>query len=63
MINNKPEFDKDKKSCKCPYCDSELKEENINYCFYCKIDIVYCTKCGSPVSSNIEYCPNCGAKL
>lgn len=59
--NNSP--NKNKGFRKCPFCDSELKQENAEYCSYCKIEIRYCSKCGSPVSNNIALCPNCGAKL
>jgi hypothetical protein len=52
------------KPCKCPYCDTEIKEkENAEECSFCKVKISLCSSCGYPVSSHIDKCPNCGNSL
>ncbi|MDD3776642.1 MAG: hypothetical protein PHN32_03445 [Actinomycetota bacterium] len=57
-------MDKDKQSsCKCPYCDAELKLKESPICQVCHIKILHCPECGYPVSNNIDKCPNCGVRL
>ena len=51
------------KPCKCPYCDTELKEKEAEECSFCKVKITLCSSCGYPVSSHIKKCPNCGNDL
>lgn len=63
MLKNDTKNKRKESISKCPYCDSELKDEIQNFCSFCKVKITYCKKCGSPISNNIEYCPNCGEKL
>ena len=57
-------MDKDKQSsCKCPYCDAELKLKESPICQVCHIKILHCPECGYRVSNNIDKCPNCGVRL
>jgi len=51
--------DSKKIKCKCPFCDTDIEEESI-ICSVCKIELIRCKKCGSPMVSNSKKCPNCG---
>ena len=52
-----------KKPCKCPYCDTEIKDKESEECGFCKVKINHCKACSYPISDHIKECPNCGAKL
>jgi hypothetical protein len=54
--------DTKKIKCKCPFCDTEIEEESI-ICSVCKVKIIHCKKCGSPVASNSKKCPSCGESI
>ncbi len=54
--------DKEKMPCKCPYCESELKDDTTDKCSFCNVEINFCSQCSYPVSDKVEKCPNCGAK-
>ncbi len=52
-------------TCKCPYCDAEIKltAENCAICEPCSITIVTCGSCGGTAKEGAEECPACGEPL
>jgi len=47
--------------CTCPFCDSELAEEEAPICRSCGVSFETCPSCGKLTSSNDKSCPHCGA--
>ena len=55
---------KDKRELKqCPFCDEEIRAADYPWCRACGVEIVYCQKCGGPVSVKVDACPHCGAEI
>ncbi len=54
--------DKNKKNqkCKCPFCDIEIEEKELEFCTSCHTPIKYCKNCGTPIPSETTNCPECG---
>ncbi len=50
-----------KPSCRCPYCDRPLSEEE-TVCQPCQTKINFCPHCGKPIPRNTTVCPECGDK-
>jgi nitrogen fixation NifU-like protein len=48
--------------CTCPFCDSELAEEENPICRSCGISFDTCPECGKLVSTKDTKCPHCGAE-
>ena len=49
------------KKCLCPYCDEPLLPKS-SFCQTCKVEVIYCKKCGEPIPKNSDKCPKCGTK-
>lgn len=58
---NRPEATK--RPCCCPYCDAEIGEGVFSYCQACKVEILYCPKCGQAIARDKRLCPHCGADV
>ncbi|MGQ9678612.1 MAG: zinc-ribbon domain-containing protein [bacterium] len=48
-------------SCRCPYCDQPLIEEE--YCKPCGVQIYYCPNCEKPIPQDAITCPECGCEI
>jgi len=48
--------------CTCPFCDSELAEEEAPICRSCGVSFETCPACGKLVSNKDKSCPHCGAE-
>uniref|UniRef100_A0A7C6A8L4 Zinc-ribbon domain-containing protein n=1 Tax=candidate division WOR-3 bacterium TaxID=2052148 RepID=A0A7C6A8L4_UNCW3 len=49
------------KKCRCPFCDGPLLPDS-SFCQTCKVEIIFCRKCGAPIPKNANKCPKCGNK-
>ena len=47
--------------CTCPFCDSELAEEEAPICRSCGVEFENCPACGKLASNKDKCCPHCGA--
>jgi len=53
----------EEKHCYCPYCETEIGEEQFPFCQACKASLVFCPQCGKPLTLETKVCPHCGAKI
>lgn len=44
----------------CPFCESDLGEEESPFCQACHREVPYCSKCHEPLSKDATICPHCG---
>ena len=49
------------KNCRCPYCNEPLLSES-PFCQVCKVELIFCEKCGEAIPKNADQCPKCGTK-
>lgn len=47
----------------CPYCDSELMDEESPFCQACRVKVFCCPNCRQPVARDKMVCPHCGASV
>lgn len=47
----------------CPFCESELMDEESPFCQACHAEIPYCGKCHEPLPKDATVCPHCGANI
>jgi hypothetical protein len=48
------------RSCKCPYCEEEIKAFFAPICQACGVTLVYCPTCNAPLDSETSVCSQCG---
>ena len=44
----------------CPFCESDLGEEESPFCQACHREVPYCPKCHEPLSKDATVCSHCG---
>lgn len=47
----------------CPYCETELEDEDSPFCQACHAELPHCPKCHESVPKDANVCPHCGANI